>query len=181
MKKVNIRERFSKSLQTGKPFVVQSFLRESKTAPVAVQFAQLILREDSNPVLTLQLGGNVGTIITTIKNFTLEQARKLGLNNGENQKVFSDDNVIFVDKISPMSLEIAVVENTTKNELMKSQQPKINPSTGEILTYKGQPIYVHTDLVVKEKVVRHFLQPDQQTNASTNVIVEAQRLKGLIS
>lgn len=181
MQKVNIRERFSKALASGKPFVVQSFLRESKTAPVAVQFAQLILREGSNPVLSLQLGGNTGTIITTIKNFTIEQAKKLGLNNGEEQKIFNDNNVIFVERISPMALEIAVVENTTKNEKLRSQQPKVNPVTGEILTYNGQPIYVHTDLVVKEKVVRHFLQPDQQNNASTNVIVEAQRLKGLIS
>lgn len=179
--KVNIRERFPKALGTGKPFVVQSFMKDSKTAPVAVQFAQQIIRDNDNPVLSLQLGGNMGTIITTIKNFTLEQAKKLGLNNGEERKIFSDDNVIFVETISPMSLEIAVVENTTKNEKLRSQQPKVNPVTGEILTYNKQPIYVHTDLVVKEKVVRHFLQPDQQNNASTNVIVEAQRLKGLIS
>lgn len=180
MEKVNIRKNFPKSLSTGKVFVVQSYLRESKIAPVAVQFAQQIIKESSDPVLALQLGGNIGTIVTTTKNFTIEQAKKLRLNSGEEQKVFNDQNVIFANDISNIPLEISVIENTTKNELLKSQTPKINPATGEILTFESKPIYVHTNLVPKEKLIRSFLQSDNLNVSNSTPIVSSQRLNDLI-
>lgn len=43
------------------------------------------------------------------------------------------------------ALKIKITENTTPS--YDSQEAKINPTTGEVITHEGQPVYRHSSLV----------------------------------
>jgi hypothetical protein len=56
-------------------------------------------------------------------------------------------------------IDIQVTENTEPNPYAKQQNPKINPSTQEVLLFEGKEIYRHTTCVLKGTAKHTFLQP----------------------
>jgi hypothetical protein len=159
-----IKQKFPVTLNTGKCFISSIFINDNaKTAPVTVQFAQKIVGENNNPILTKTLGGNSFQVVTDLIPFTMERAIAYGLvNSSGTPRVLTDDNPFFAEDIFEAECNIAVIENTIKNENKPKQQPKVNPVTGEIITYQGQPVYRHTQfqVVPSTQVVRQFLREE---------------------
>jgi hypothetical protein len=96
--------------------------------------------------------------------FSLESFNSLELSNGTAYDA-RVKNVHFLElnikapKINGTELNIQIVENTTPSS--SRQSPKMNPSTGEVMTSESSPIYSHTSIVMGQ-AKHEFLLSDTQ-------------------
>lgn len=127
-KNVELSTEFKAQIESGKPFIF------AKNTPVVGKdtksyqtlFIAQAKKENGNTVNALFLGWD-SRILRTVRNATAEISAKFPAGT-----TFDD-------------LSIQVVENTTKG--YEGQEPKVNPSSGEVITFEGQPVYEHTELV----------------------------------
>jgi hypothetical protein len=154
--------------------------KNSSKNQVTVQFAQEGVTNTgnaSNSLIALAQGVTASKgAVYALMSFNANEAEKyFGTTDVDySQKPFEQWGS--VDKLEAAigdKLNISVVENTTKNPNAPNQEPKINPSTGDIQTYYGSPIFRHTELVVG-KPRKEFLESDQQRTKSSipDVVVE---------
>lgn len=101
------------------------------------EFGSIMLRQEK---LVLSPGSNIANIQARVAHFagTLENLESIV----ENFNLKEGDNF---NKIMPVDL---VVEEQTE-PFYDGQDPKINPSTGEIVTHNGQEVYRSTFIAQK--------------------------------
>lgn len=80
----------------------------------------------------------------------------------------------FEEVVGPVGL--SVVENTTQDPNRPNQQPKCNPSTGEVLMHGGLPIFRHTSLVVGEPTYQLLKHDNTTAPTATEAGVDAFRV-----
>lgn len=173
------KNKFQKALDNGDVIVRKAWINQNSFKDqMSVQFIQKIEKSTEGTAnLLIGMAQGMGdlskNLVTTIFSFKIDVAESLGLSEKD---YFESDEVIKASDIFKTEVSIKVVENTTKNPLSMTQTPKINPVTGEVLEYKGKPIYRHTELVqgTLSKEDHVFLQHD-------NVVEEGISTKRIIS
>jgi len=173
---------YENALATGKTVVRRWWANTRSTKnQVSVQFQQEITGPVTSSSMdsvmialeqgTESLGGTQRP--TAIRSLSAEQAIKLlGAMEGScNQE---GDAVIFADDLYGFPTGIEVKEDFEKNPYSASQQPKSNPSTGEIVTAKNpangalMPVYRHTKLTAAEQCSHSFVD----TSAAEVVVAQ---------
>tara|TARA_B100002019_G_scaffold286076_1_gene295984 strand:+ start:1227 stop:1991 length:765 start_codon:yes stop_codon:yes gene_type:complete len=187
---------YENALATGKTVVRRWWANARSTKnQVSVQFQQ----EIDGPVTassldsvmialeqgTEALGGKQRP--TAIRSMSAEQAIKLlGAMEGScNQE---GDAIIYADDVYGFPTGIEVKENFEKNPYSASQQPKSNPSTGEVITAVNpangahMPVYRHTKLTAAEQCSHSFVDANAEVaTAAPSTFVAAGAAVGLES
>jgi len=169
---------FKEALKTNKVVLRKIWVNQNSSKnQVSAQFIQRVkipTQGTPNALIGFAQGGSTiedpgYNLVTTIFSFKKEVADKLGLSSGE---YFEQGSPIkYANDIFSTPVSIKVTENITKNPLAISQEPKLNPTSGEVLEYDGKPIYRHTELVEGESVNHTFLVADnQRTNSERSSI-----------
>jgi len=175
---------FNAALKTGA--VILREIQPSKkegSDQLALHFMQEITMPETEGrnklVSILQKKGNGTNRVTAIMSASPEFCEDNGLEVG---KYSEDETIVTGEALFGEEVNIQVIENLTKNPYSTTQTPKINPDSGEVLEYKGDPIFRHTDLKAGN-VTHSFLQHDrneedstQQPIASTEAVAEEQTL-----
>lgn len=133
---------------------------------VTVQFCQEVEKDNTviNPLVQAAQGVNFGPQhLTALMSFNREKAIEFfGTDAGEyKESPFNQRPTVekFEEAVGE-AVAISVTENTTQNPLSPTQTPKVNPQTGEVLTYKGAPIFRHTELTLESRSYYNWLQHD---------------------
>ena len=143
---------FQKALDTGR-VVLRKWWENSKNPDqVTLQFFQQIESgSQENSLVSIAQGAKNKQTISALFSFKKSVAlAKLGSTEGN---LVNSSDVVFADKVFGTQVSIRVTENFTPNPYSASHEPKINPSTGEVVegfnsaTGKNEPVYRHTDLV----------------------------------
>lgn len=137
--------------------------QNSKIGSFAAQYMQSIDTDEVDPtrsVLAASLGFTPGQRVTAILTISPKKLQESGLALEETTFCFDGDETLSAEELLGIPVDIDVVENTEKNPLQPMQEPKINPTTSEVLTHKGKPIYRHTQLVAKGRARQEFLAHD---------------------
>ena len=144
---------FQTALATGK-VVVRRWWKNANSSKnqVSVQFIQQIERpSDNSSLVAIAQGTPSVQTVTAIFSFAEDVALDhLGSTEGS---FVEGGQPIFAEDIFGMDINIQVTENFTKNPFSAGQEPKINPSTGEVVvafdpeTRTDRPVYRHTELV----------------------------------
>lgn len=157
---------FQTALTTGK-VVVRRWWKNTNSSKnqVSVQFMQQIERpSDNSSLVAIAQGTPSVQTVTAIFSF----AEDVALDHlGSTEGSFVDGGQpIFAEDIFGMEINIQVTENFTRNPYAPNQEPKINPSTGEVVmsfdpeTRTDSPVYRHTELV-SGAASHTFLSPSQ--------------------
>jgi hypothetical protein len=142
---------------------------------VTVQFAQQDVIDANaggggNRLVALAQGNSGGSgIVMALLSFNAEVAQRLfGTTDADYSKLPFDQWPTPDNLVAELGADvnIEVIENTTKNPNAPNQQPKINPATGEVQTFGGNPIYRHTQLVTGKATVSVITETDQRKAAS---------------
>ena len=183
---------YENALTTGKTVVRRWWVNPRSTKnQVSVQYAQQIERPATassveSKMIALEQGtpdlGNK-TGVTAIRSLSAEQAVKIfGAMEGT---CYNDgDKLYFADDIYGFATGIEVVENFERNPYSSSQEPKVNPSTGEVVkafnsaTGTNMPVYRHTKLTAAEAISHSFLQAASADAAPAAQIVETLQMEG---
>lgn len=175
---MNYSSNFNKALETGKVVVRRVWKNENSTKDqYSVQFMQQIKGEQADPsraIIALSQGISPFQLVTAIQSFAGSVIRSslVGkhLDKDGSATFYDDEVVVFGKELLGIDLDIEVVENTTQNPMQPGQQAKINPSTGEVLTKDGKPIYRHTKLVPASENTRlEFIQHDSSVVDTSKV------------
>ena len=167
---------YENALATGKTVVRRWWANARSTKnQVSVQFQQEIdgpanaANVDSQMIALEQgteaLGGKQRP--TAIRSVSAEQAVKL-LGSIEGNCYEEGNKVIFADDVYGFATGIEVKEDFTKNPYSNNQQPKSNPSTGEVVTAvnsvtgTAMPVYRHTKLTAAAQCSHHFVDASAQ-------------------
>jgi hypothetical protein len=130
---------------------------------VNVQFVQFAQSEGSNVLVAAAQGSEnfKPSMLTAIFSFNADKCEELF---GTTDADYSELPINEWPSAAPFEaavgspVAISVVENTTQDPMRPKQTPKINPQTGEELTFNGQPIYRHTSLVLEADVKTELLK-----------------------
>ena len=172
---------YENALATGKVVVRKWWVNtNSSKNQITVQFQQEVERPASaasanSLLIALEQGtealGNV-TRVTSLRSFNADKAAAiLGSREGDatmgSPVLFANDFYAKLGAPAGTELAVQVTENFEKNPYSKTQQPKVNPATGEIVmaqnpaTGTNMPVYRHTDLVVASTCKHKFITPAQ--------------------
>lgn len=166
---------FVEGLKTGKCLVRRIFPNVNRPGQINVQFMQRVEKPSDGASLStlVALAQGIGedagfTKVSTVFSFAEKQINSLV--GSTNLICYDKDKVLEASRLfGGREINISVVENTTQDERRPNQLPKVNPETGEVLTFKGEPIFRHTSLTdgTPELV---FLQHDTlvETSATGN-------------
>jgi len=181
---------YENALATGQVVVRRWwFNTNSSRNQVTVQFAQRIERPataaSSNSLLISLEQGTEGigneTTVTALRSFSAEQAQSFfGSTEGtcmEGGDVhFANDLYKSLGGGSDVDVAIQVKENFARNKYSQTQQPKSNPSTGEIVTALNpttgtqMPVYRHTDIVLASTCKNEFISAEPAQEQTTRAI-----------
>lgn len=169
---------FENALATGQVVVRRWwFNTNSSKNQVTVQFAQQIERPatsaaDANSALIALEQGTEGigntTVVTALRSIDATRAQAFfGSTEGncmEGGTVhLANDLYKSLGAVADVDLAIQVTENFEKNPYSSTQQPKSNPSTGEVVTALNpktgthMPVYRHTDLMLSKICSNKFI------------------------
>ena len=145
---------FANALSTGKVVVRRWWVNtQSEKDQVSVQFQQEIEKDtDDNSLVAIAQGGNSKQKPTAIFSFKTNVAQAI-LGSTEGSFVQGGQPIFGSEMWKGREVNIQVTENFTANPRSKSQQPKANPLTGEIVTsfnsdtQSNDPVYRHTEIV----------------------------------
>jgi hypothetical protein len=162
---------YENALTTGKVVVRRWWANTRSTKnQVSVQFQQEIESPKTSSSMdsamialeqgTDALGGTQRP--TAIRSLSAEQAIKLlgAIEGSSNQE---GDAIVYADDLYGFVTGIEVKENFEKNPYSAAQEPKSNPSTGEIVTAINpangalMPVYRHTKLTAAEQCAHNFV------------------------
>jgi hypothetical protein len=118
------------------------------------------------------------TYVTALRSFSADKILEvLGTDTVDFYKsgtpVFANDLYAKLGAPEGMEFGIKVTENFEKNPYSKSQSPKVNPSTAEIVvatnpvTGTQMPVYRHTDLVPAQLCEHTFIASESSRTAAT--------------
>jgi len=143
----NYSDSFRAALKTGKALIRRVWPSAKDPNKVSVQLIQEVDVPTStsamDPAVAWSLGleGVGKNLVTVIVPMTLAKATQAGLKVGT---YFDGQEVVFASDIWPFPVCIELVETTEPNPWLKSHDPVVNPSTGQVMTHGGLPIYRHT-------------------------------------
>lgn len=150
---------FEAALAEGKCIIRRVWANAKNPEQVTIQFQQEFERpnEGGNLLVALAQGieGNLKNRPTALWSFKRSVVEAKGIALGD---YFDTDKVITGKDVFGVDVAIRVIENTTQNPKAPNQQPKRNATTNEVLTYDGNPIYMHTDLVEGTEPVLKLMQ-----------------------
>jgi hypothetical protein len=176
MNEVSYSQEFKAALKTGKVLVRQIFDNPNSTKNQAtIQFVQMLPEgvgatgDSGEIVAALQGIPNLRQTVTSLMSVKKEVLQAKGIAFGY---YCEDDNILTAEEIVGFDINIQVKEDTVKNSLSPSQTPKKNPTTDEVLTYQGKPIYRHTT-VVKGEPNHVFLRA---SSVAPEAVSEAERI-----
>lgn len=179
---------YENALDTGKCVIRRSWVNtNSSKNQVTVQFQQMVERpvtdaaSATSALIALEQGTDAlgtHTYVTALRSFNADKIREvLGADTVDYYKsgtpVFAND--LYAKLGAPEGLEfgIKVTENFEKNPYSKTQTPKVNPSTGEVVvatnpaTGTQMPVYRHTDLVPAQMCEHTFIASESTRTATT--------------
>lgn len=166
-------ESFRNALSEGHTLIRRVWQSASNPKKLSVQLIQEIdvtVNSDLDPALIWANSGSSGRIgknlVTVIVPMLKERAAEAGLSIGD---YFDTEEVIFASDVFPMPVCIELVETNDPNPLLKDHQPVVNPSTGEIVTSNGKPIYRHTFLASGSYVEPELLPRDRKSRTVTTI------------
>ena len=145
---------FNSALETGKVVVRRFWYNDnSEKDQVTVQFFQQIKKPetDNSSLLAIAQGISDSQTVSALYSFKADIAKAI-FGNTEGSFVESGTPV-FANDIFQTDVNIEVTENFTANPFSSNHEPKINPSTGEVVvafnpeTNQDDAIYRHTELV----------------------------------
>lgn len=128
-----INQALEAQLSTGKVILFSVEQSRSGDSNVAY-FAQSIQTSQTSSLKARLMGWKNERIVRTIVPFTQPQ---------EFAAIFGGKPEVGL--VLPNNFGIEVIEKTVA--AYSGQQPKINPSTNEVITHKGLPVYEHSELV----------------------------------
>ena len=168
-----IKERFPRAIESGKVFIASITRNNNSTKNQAtIAFAQAITNEKAtmNKVdAILQKVEFYGkSILVSPKTANIDALIDLGLFDDSMDKIeFSDSNVPFVNDIFQGEYNLQVSESLSPS--YEGQDPKRNPSTGEIMKKNGQNIY-RTTVLVEGTPVHSFIDHDRVESGTTRIM-----------
>ena len=169
---------YDQALTTGKVVIRKWWFNTNSTKnQMSVQFQQEVERPASNASAANSLlisveqgteGLGTHTRVTALRSFDANRAAQvLGSREGDatmgSPVMFAEDFYQKLGVPAGTQLSIQVTENFTKNPYSKSQSPKINPSTSEVVvatnpeTGTQMAVYRHTDLVLAANCEHTFV------------------------
>ena len=169
---------YENALATGQVVVRRWwFNTNSSKNQVTVQFAQAVERPassaaDANSALIALEQGTEGisntTTVTALRSIDADRAQAFfGSTEGNSMQGgtvhLANDLYKSLGASADVDLAIQITENFEKNPYSKTQQPKSNPSTGEVVTALNpttgthMPVYRHTDLMVSKMCTNKFI------------------------
>lgn len=169
---------YENALATGQVVVRRWwFNTNSSKNQVTVQFAQAVERPassaaDANSTLIALEQGTEGisnmTTVTALRSIDAARAQAFfGSTEGNSVEggtvYFANDLYKSLGAAADVDLAIQITENFEKNPYSKTQQPKSNPSTGEVVvalnpaTGTHMPVYRHTDLMLSKICSNKFI------------------------
>jgi len=176
---------YENALATGQVVIRKWWVNTNSTKnQITVQFQQEVERPASaasanSLLISLEQGtealGNT-TRVTALRSFNADKVSAiLGSPNGDATQggdvVFANDFYAKLGAPAGTELAVQVTENFEKNPYSKTQQPKVNPATGEIVmannpaTGTNMPVYRHTDLVVASTCKHKFITAQPEAEA----------------
>lgn len=186
---------YENALATGKVVVRKWWFNTNSTKnQMTVQFQQAVERpaNDAGTANSLLISLEQGTEalgthtrVTALRSFDANKASAI-LQSREGDAtmgspvIFAED---FYEKLglpAGTQLSIQVTENFEKNPYSKSQTPKVNPSTGEMVvatnpaTGTQMPVYRHTDLVLAASCEHKFIAGESQRAPMPDLTAAAQ-------
>lgn len=174
---------YENALATGKVVVRRWWANAQSTKnQVSVQFQQEIDGPvTGNSVESAMIALEQGTEAlggkqrpTAIRSLSAEQAIKL-LGSIEGNCYEEGKAIKYADEVYGFPTGIEVIENFDKNPFSKNQQPKSNPSTGEVVTamHAGlgmkMPVYRHTKLTAATQVSHSFVDSSSEEPQQTRL------------
>jgi len=185
---------YDQALATGKVVIRKWWVNTNSTKnQMTVQFQQTVERPEtattsSNALISLEQGtealGNT-TSVTALRSFSIDRAAAI-LKSREGDATmgspvyYADDFYAALGAPQGTTLGIQVTENFTKNAYSRTQTPKVNPSSGEIVvatnptTGTQMPVYRHTDLVFAHDCVHTFVAGETPVVATAPMGAQAQ-------
>jgi len=179
---------YENALNTGKCVIRRSWVNQNSSKnQVTVQFQQMVERpatdaaSATSALIALEQGTDAlgtHTYVTALRSFSADKIREvLGTDTVDfyqsGTPVFANDLYAKLGAPEGMEFGIKVTENFEKNPYSKTQQPKANPSTGEVVvatnpaTGTQMPVYRHTDLVPAQLCEHTFIASESAQTAST--------------
>lgn len=173
---------YENALATGQVVIRKWWVNENSTKnQITVQFQQEVERPASaasanSLLISIEQGtealGNM-TRVTALRSFNADKvAAILGSREGDSTMggaiTFANDFYAQLGAPAGTELSVQVTENFEKNPYSKTQKPKVNPSTGEVVTAHNDatgtdmPVYRHTDLVIASTCKHKFITPAQE-------------------
>lgn len=178
LKNSEIQQRFASQLSSGRVFLVD--VKDTKNPDVKqLEFAQqadLGSNQGSDAdILQTLMGWSTGTILRTWQNASMQVLEGISLTPG----AFAEDVLAQTGLAGPFSLQ--VTEYTEETDPLKYNQnviapihegragakAKVNPSTDEVITYQGKPVYRHVALVRTANLKNTLLRDSQPVAART--------------
>lgn len=153
---------YKKALDTGQVVLQKSWQNPRKKKQISLLWQQRQENQSSaSALIAFEQGMSFASNPTTIRSMNVKEFKKLGIPTDYDYRDNEDGlSIVFANDIydevrtqpdkTKLDMNIQVVENTTKNINNPSQTPKINPTSGEVLQYKGEDIYRHTYLVIDD-------------------------------
>ena len=143
---------FQKALETGQVVLRRWWSNANNPDQVTLQFFQKVeTQADTNSLVSIAQGIKPGQIVSALQSFKKDVVlAKLGSTEGN---LVDSSSVVFARDVFGTDVSIKVTENFTPNPFSKSHEPKVNPSTGEVVlgfnskTQQNDPVYRHTELV----------------------------------
>ena len=168
---------YDQALTTGRVVVRKWFMNRNSTKnQITVQFQQAIERPTDDAagansmLISLEQGtDNLSkTYPTALRSFNATKAAAIlqsmeGDASMGSPVIFADDLYAHLGAPAGSTFAIQVTENFEKNPYSKTQTPKSNPTTGEIVvatnpaTGTQMPVYRHTELVLASNCFHTFI------------------------
>lgn len=168
---------YDQALTTGKVVIRKWWFNTNSTKnQMTLQFQQAVEKPDSqvsanSMLISLEQGteplGNT-TNVTALRSINADKATAI-LGSREGDATMGSPVIeanVFYEKLGfPEGTEFAiqVTENFEKNQYSKTQSPKVNPSTDEVVvatnpvTGTQMPVYRHTELVIANTCEHTFI------------------------
>jgi len=179
---------YENALATGKVVIRKWWFNTNSTKnQMTVQFQQAVERpaNDAGTANSLLISLEQGTEalgthtrVTALRSFNADKASAV-LQSREGDAtmgspvMFAEDFYEELGMPAGTQLAIQVTENFEKNPYSSSHEPKVNPSSGEIVvatnpvTGTQMPVYRHTDLVLAASCNHKFIAGETATTSST--------------
>ncbi len=179
---------YENALDTGKCAIRRTWVNtNSGKNQVTVQFQQMVERpatdaaSATSALIALEQGTDAlgtHTYVTALRSFNADKIKEVLKSDTvdfykSGTPVFANDLYAALGAPDGMEFGIQVTENFEKNPYSKTQTPKVNPSTGEVVvatnpvTGTQMPVYRHTDVVPAELCKHTFVATERAQTAST--------------